>query len=93
MKHKQLFENFPPVSTEEWMAKINADLRGADFPRNLSGKSREGFEVMPFYREEDLKNLSHVDGFLPLILRKNDSEGDSGDPVQGAAPVAGKTGH
>jgi hypothetical protein len=35
MKHKKLFENFPPVSTDEWMAKINADLRGADFREKL----------------------------------------------------------
>jgi methylmalonyl-CoA mutase len=67
------------------MAKINADLRGADFREKLVWKSREGFEVMPFYREEDLKNLSHVDGLLPLILRNNAKEGDSGDPLQGAA--------
>lgn len=84
MKHNNLFENFPPVSTDEWMAKINADLRGADFQK-LVWKSKEGFEVMPFYREEDLKNLSHVDGLLPLILRNNAKEGDSADPGQGAA--------
>lgn len=84
MKHNNLFENFPPVSTDEWMAKIKADLRGADFQK-LVWKSKEGFEVMPFYREEDLKNLSHVDGLLPLILRNSSKEGDSAYPGQGAA--------
>ncbi len=85
LKHEKLFENFPPVSTDEWMAKINADLRGADFREKLVWNSREGFEVMPFYREEDLKHLSHVDRILPLILRSNAREGSSADPGQGAA--------
>lgn len=85
LKHEKLFENFPPVSTGEWMAKINADLRGADFREKLVWNSGEGFAVMPFYREEDLKNLTHVDGILPLILRSNVREGGSADPGQGAA--------
>ncbi|MFZ2338189.1 MAG: methylmalonyl-CoA mutase family protein [Bacteroidales bacterium] len=85
MKHNNLFENFPPVSTDEWMAKINADLRGADFREKLVWNSREGFEVMPFYREEDLKQLSHVDGLLPLILRSNTKESESTYPGLGAA--------
>ncbi|MBP7038664.1 MAG: acyl-CoA mutase large subunit family protein [Bacteroidales bacterium] len=85
MKHKKLFENFPPVSTDEWMAKINADLRGADFREKLVWLTREGFEVMPFYREEDLKHLSHVDGLLPLMLRKGEGEGNTSDSGRDAA--------
>lgn len=82
LKHNKLFENFPPVSTEEWMAKVNADLRGADFREKLVWNSREGFDVMPFYREEDLKHLTHVDGILPLIVRSNTDEGGSVVPGQ-----------
>ncbi len=67
------------------MAKINADLRGADFREKLVWNTREGFEVMPFYREEDLKHLTHVDGLLPLILRSNSKEGGSTVPGQGPA--------
>lgn len=67
------------------MAKINADLRGVDFREKLVWNSREGFEVMPFYREEDLKHLSHVDGILPLILRRNAREGGPADPGQSPA--------
>lgn len=54
-KAKKLFEIFPPVSTEEWMEKITADLKGADFRKKLVWKTSEGIEVMPFYRAEDLK--------------------------------------
>ncbi|MRR18576.1 methylmalonyl-CoA mutase small subunit [bacterium] len=63
-KKERLFEKFPPVSTEKWMEKITADLKGADFKKKLVWKTREGLEVMPFYRQDDLDRLHHR-GFLP----------------------------
>ncbi len=67
---KNLFTQFPPVSTEEWMDKINKDLKGADFTRKLVWRSTEGVDVNPFYREEDLEELSHIDslpGEFPFV--------------------------
>ena len=32
---EKLFTDFPAISTEEWMAKITADLKGADFEKKL----------------------------------------------------------
>jgi methylmalonyl-CoA mutase len=61
VKQKRLFEEFPPVTTKEWMEKIAADLKGADFNQRLVWKTGEGFDVMPFYRREDIENLNHVD--------------------------------
>ena len=61
MKQKKLFEQFPPITTKEWMDKITADLKGADFYKRLVWKTGEGFDVMPFYRREDLENLKHID--------------------------------
>ncbi len=61
---EKLFEMFPPVSTEDWMAKITTDLKGADFNRKLVWRTNEGFDVQPFYRREDLKGLTHL-GSLP----------------------------
>ena len=63
-KKERLFEKFPPVSTEKWMEKITADLKGADFRKKLVWKTRDGLEVMPFYRQDDLDKLHHR-GFLP----------------------------
>jgi methylmalonyl-CoA mutase len=60
VKNEKLFDQFPPVSTEEWMHKIREDLKGADFKENLVWKTGEGFEVMPFYRKEDLENLLYI---------------------------------
>ena len=54
---ERLFADFAPVSTQEWLDKINADLKGADFEKKLVWKTNEGFKVKPFYRKEDLENL------------------------------------
>jgi methylmalonyl-CoA mutase len=60
VKKEKLFEQFPPVTTKDWMAKINRDLNGADFNEKLVWKTNEGFDVMPFYRMEDVENLLYV---------------------------------
>ncbi len=61
---ENLFDMFPPISTEEWKAKINVDLKGADFDKKLVWRTNEGFNVMPFYRKEDLEGLPTL-GTLP----------------------------
>lgn len=57
---EKLFDQFPPVSTSEWMEKINTDLKGADFNKKLVWKTNEGFDVKPFYRMEDIENLMYI---------------------------------
>ncbi len=71
--NEKLFSQFPPVSTNEWMEKIAADLKGADFIDKMVWKTREGFDVMPFYRREDIENLKYLDslpGKFPFIRGK-----------------------
>ncbi|GAP71263.1 cobalamin-dependent methylmalonyl-CoA mutase large subunit [Candidatus Symbiothrix dinenymphae] len=58
---EKLFSEFPPVSTEKWMEKITADLKGADFEKKLVWKTNENFDVQPFYRKEDLAGLKAID--------------------------------
>ena len=70
VKKEKLFDQFPPVTTREWMDKINADLKGADFDKKLVWKTHEGFDVNPFYRREDIENLMYIDklpGEFPYI--------------------------
>ena len=55
---EKLFSEFAPVSTEQWMAKITADLKGAPFEKKLVWKTGEGFDVNPFYRAEDIEGLN-----------------------------------
>jgi methylmalonyl-CoA mutase len=57
---EKLFEQFPPVTTKEWMDKINNDLKGADFNKKLVWRTNEGFDVKPFYRMEDTENLDYI---------------------------------
>ena len=54
---EKLFSDFSPVTTEQWMEKITADLKGADFEKKLVWRTNEGFKVKPFYRKEDLEGL------------------------------------
>ena len=63
-KKETLFDSFSPVSTEEWKAKITADLKGADFDKKLVWRTNEGFNVQPFYRKEDIESLPTI-GSLP----------------------------
>lgn len=62
-KKETLFDAFSPVSTEEWKAKITADLKGADFDKKLVWRTNEGFNVQPFYRKEDIENLPTIGTF------------------------------
>lgn len=67
---EKLFSEFPPVSTDVWMEKIVADLKGADFEKKLVWKTNEGFSVKPFYREEDIAGLKTTDslpGQFPYV--------------------------
>ena len=56
--NKKLFEEFPAVSTEQWEAVIQKDLKGADYNKKLVWKTAEGFSVRPYYRAEDLNSIT-----------------------------------
>ncbi|TKG93355.1 methylmalonyl-CoA mutase small subunit [Puteibacter caeruleilacunae] len=69
-KDIKLFGDFPPVSTEDWKAKITTDLKGRDYERALVWRTTEGFNVQPFYRNENLEGLDHLDtlpGEFPFV--------------------------
>jgi len=57
---ERLFGEFPPVSTETWIERIKADLKGADYREKLVWHTDEGIPVQPFYREEDLGGLDFL---------------------------------
>ncbi len=60
---KKLFSEFPPVSTADWEAVINKDLKGADYEKKLVWETGQGFKAKPYYREDDLKDIETE--FLP----------------------------
>jgi len=63
MDTKKLFQEFPPISTEQWKEKIVKDLKGADYDKKLVWKTGEGFDAQPFYRSEDLSNIVDLHSF------------------------------
>lgn len=61
MNEEKLFNEFPPVTTEQWEEVIIKDLKGADYQKKLIWRTDEGFNVRPYYRAEDLKDLDYLD--------------------------------
>jgi len=55
---EKLFTEFLPISTTQWEEVITKDLKGADYEKKLIWKTLEGINVRPYYRAEDLKNLT-----------------------------------
>ena len=74
---EKLFTEFAAPTTQEWLDKIEVDLKGADFQKKLVWRTNEGFNVQPFYRREDLKDLKTPDslpGEFPFVRgNKKDS--------------------
>ena len=74
---EKLFTEFQAPTTQEWLDKIEVDLKGADFQKKLVWRTNEGFNVQPFYRREDLANLKTPDalpGEFPFVRgNKKDS--------------------
>jgi methylmalonyl-CoA mutase len=67
---EKLFTEFTAPTTQEWLDKIEVDLKGADFQKRMVWRTNEGFNVQPFYRREDLKELKAVDslpGEFPFV--------------------------
>jgi methylmalonyl-CoA mutase len=52
-KNKLLFTDFKAVSKQDWMEKVNIDLKGADFDKKLVWKNLSNINIQPFYNTED----------------------------------------
>jgi methylmalonyl-CoA mutase len=68
---KKLFDEFPPVSTEEWVNKLNSDLKGTDFRKKLMWLTPEGIGLLPFYREEDLPGSFYSKAYIGKEIHNN----------------------
>ncbi len=68
--NQKLFAEFAPNTMQQWVDKVTADLKGADFAKKLVWKTNEGFDVQPMYRLENLenrKNLACYPGEFPFV--------------------------
>lgn len=69
-QEEPLFDMFPPVTAEQWRAKVDADLKGVPFEKKLVWRTNEGFNVNPMYRREDiadLKTIGSMPGEFPYV--------------------------
>ena len=76
---EKLFQEFVAPTTQEWLDKIQADLKGADFQKRMVWRTNEGFDVQPFYRREDVEKLqtpNALPGEFPYVRgnKKTDNE-------------------
>ncbi len=75
-KKEKLFDMFQGCSYDEWRAKVEADLKGADFNKKLVWRTNEGFNVEPVYRAEniaDFKTLDSLPGEYPFVRGTRDN--------------------
>lgn len=54
---EKLFGEFQAPTKQEWLDKIQVDLKGADFEKKLVWRTNEGFNMQPFYQREDVLKL------------------------------------
>ena len=69
-KFEKLFDQFAPVTPEEWRAKAEVDLKGADYSKKMIWRTNEGFNVEPIYRGVDIENLKTTEslpGEYPFV--------------------------
>ncbi|MBW2213886.1 MAG: hypothetical protein JRF48_05500 [Deltaproteobacteria bacterium] len=67
---------FPPVTKSEWIAKVDADLKGASFA-GLRSTTPSGISLEPLYTAEDVEGLR--DRGLPGVYPY----------IRGASPLGG----
>lgn len=68
--NEKLFSEFKAPTRQEWLDKIQVDLKGADFNKRLVWRTNEGFDVPPFYCREDVLKLKTPDslpGEFPYV--------------------------
>lgn len=67
---QKLFSDFIAPSRQEWLDKIQVDLKGADFQKKMVWRTNEGFSMQPFYQKEDVDKLPTVNalpGEFPYV--------------------------
>lgn len=74
-----LLQDFPAISAKQWREKIVTDLKGADFDKKLVWRTPEGFNVQPYYRQEDLRgnqSLKSAPGQFPYVRGTREDNND-----------------
>ncbi len=78
---KSLFEEFPPISTEEWEKIITRDLKGANYKDKLRWNTGEGVEPLPFYRRDYIEKLNRHDPIPKKYTNDNPNSWEIRQPI------------
>ena len=103
-RKEKLFSEFQAPTKQEWIDKINVDLKGADYEKKMVWRTNEGFSMQPFYQREDIKDLAAVNslpGQFPYVrgnkkdnnvwyVRQNISAADPAEANKKALDVLNK---
>ena len=76
-KELKLFSDFTAPTRQEWLDKIQVDLKGADFQKKMVWRTNEGFSMQPFYLKEDVDKLPTVNalpGEYPYVRGNKKAE-------------------
>lgn len=80
---ENLFEEFPPISKAEWLAKAEEDLRGEPLS-DLNWQLEEDIEMPPFHHPEDMESF-----FPPVWEGRPQNRWELGELVEvGEIPAA-----
>jgi methylmalonyl-CoA mutase len=63
---EKLLAEFPEVSYETWRARVDKDLKGADFDKRLVTRTLDGLEIRPLFVERDLSPDAKAAAFAGL---------------------------
>ncbi len=74
----EIFNDFEPLSKEQWTAQATRDLRGKDFDQTLVSKTEDGLVIHPYYALEDLD--------LAKTFRPFRQQIQSEQPIVGLSP-------
>jgi len=70
IRKEKLFSEFQAPTKQEWVDKINVDLKGADYEKKMVWRTNEGFSMQPFYQRADIEGLASVNslpGQFPYV--------------------------
>ncbi len=60
---EKLFENFSPITNDEWKEKVIKDLKGADFNKKLLWNPSTDLSFLPYYSTEDKNKTSYLEKY------------------------------
>ncbi len=63
---ESLQEDFPPLTRQQWRARVEQDLKGKPFAKHLVTQADQGIELQPLYTQEDWPGQHDPGGFAGL---------------------------